>query len=383
VAVRRWGRTLAAPAAAVLAMTLGGCSPGGSTTDPAQPGRNGGTPSVQSSTPARPAVTFPWTPGRPQLGMHVYWVDNPKDSDEVIRAKTRRLVDYVTKLDVNSIALSFPIYTDGPRASAVRAAAGTPTPDRVASVLEEFRRSGMRTTLRPLLDERSLQAVDPKGWRGDIRPSSRDRWFASYGQLIVPYLRVAQTMGTKTFVIGAELNSLEGDPHWQTLVAHARQAFHREIGYSLNWDSYISRPLRVSVDRVGVDAYFPIDADDDAPVGALVKGWQRWLDQRSTGPMPRTVFDEVGAPAENGGYRHPGVWGTAGHPLNLLVQQRWFAAACQVARARKIAGLYWWKLDFHTDPAAADPTGDHHDSFVGRPAERTIKTCFTAWGAAT
>jgi hypothetical protein len=91
----------------------------------------------------------------------------------------------------------------------------------------------------------------------------------------------------------------------------------------------------------------------------------------------------VGAPAEDGAYHHPGVWGSAGGRLNLAVQERWFQAVCRVARARRMAGVYWWKLDFHTDPAAADPQRDVHDSFVGRPGERAIRSCFAAWAAAS
>ena len=376
-----WRGTTALALAAMLAVTVGACSPGtsrngGATGEGGAPG--GGADS--SAPPARPPVTFPWSPGRPQLGMHVYWVDNPEDSEEVLRAKARRIVGHVAPLHVNAIALSIPVFTGGPRSSSVRARGETPTPARVAAVLDELRRSRMRTTLRPLLDERSLQAVDSKAWRGNVQPASRDRWFAEYGRLLGPYLRVAQTGGVATVVVGAELNSLEGDRRWAGLLSQARREYRGELAYSVNWDSFAADKPVMRVDRLGVDAYFPVDADDDAPVRTLVAGWQRWLDRRGTGPMPDLVLDEVGAPAESGGYRHPGVWGTAGRPLDLAVQQRWFTAACQVARARRMAGLYWWKFDFHTDPAAADPVRDHHDSFVGRPAEQAIRACFAAWG---
>jgi len=379
VAERRSGTALLA--AVVLAVMLGACSPGSGSGDPETPGGAGLT-RASPATPTRPPVTFPWSPGRPQLGMHVYWIDNPRDTEEILRAKARRIVGYAAPLNVNSLALSFPVHTEGPRSSTVRAGRETPTADRIGAVLDELRRSRMRTTLRPLLDERSLQAADPKAWRGSIQPASRDRWFADYGQLLVPYLRVAQTNRVTTFVLGAELNSLEQDPRWAGLIAQARREYRGELGYSVNWDSFAKRKLRMPVDRLGVDAYFPVDADDDAPVRTLVTGWQQWLDRRTADALPDLVFDEVGAPAEKGGYRHPGVWGTAGHALDLAVQQRWFTAACQVARDREMAGLYWWKLDFHTDPATADPVRDHHDSFVGRPAEQAIKTCFAAWGRA-
>jgi hypothetical protein len=328
-------------------------------------------------------VTFPWKPGRPELGMNVYWVDKPNESEEVLRATARRVVDYVLTLDANSIAISFPFFTSGPRASSVHATRSTPSPHRVGVVLDEFHRSGVRTTLRPLMDEQTLLAVNRHSWRGSIEPVSRDGWFASYRQLITPYLKAAHDNHATTFVIGTELNSLENDPRWAALISQASREFGGEIAYAANWDSYVSRPIDTPVDRLGLNAYFPLDVGDDASVGVLVREWNRWLDRKTTGALPRLILSEVGAPAENGAYHHPGIWGRTGKPLNLAVQKRWFIAACQVARQRDMAGLYWWKLDFYVDPAKADPQHDPHDSFAGRPSEDAIQACFAAWGSAS
>lgn len=135
------------------------------------------------------------------------------------------------------------------------------------------------------------------------------------------------------------------------------------------------------VDQLGIDAYFKLEVGDEASIPMLVAGWNEWLDRRTSGPLPTLTLSEVGAPAEGGAYRHPAQWGHTDRPLNLDVQERWFTAACQVARQRRMAGLYWWKLDFRMDPAQADPVHDPHDSFVGRPAEHAIESCFSAWGS--
>jgi hypothetical protein len=328
-------------------------------------------------------VTFPWKPGRPELGVNVYWADNPEDSADVLRAKARRIIDYVLTLDANSIAVSFPVFTAGPRASTVYATKSTPSPRRVGIVLDEFHRSGVRTTLRPLLDERALLAVDRRAWRGNIEPASRDGWFASYRELITPYMRAARDNHATTFVIGTELSSLENDRRWAALISQTKRAFGGEVAYAANWDSYVSRPITMPVDRLGLNAYFPLELSDDASTSMLAAGWNRWLNRKTRGALPELVVSEVGAPAENGAYHHPGVWGTTGRPLNLAVQKRWFTAACQVARQRATAGLYWWKLDFHVNPARADPHQDIHDSFVGRPAEDAIQSCFSAWGSSS
>jgi hypothetical protein len=386
--------------AVLLVLSASGCSVLGSSDRspanhaegmavPSQAGATGQTsaPFGQALTPSEaptlegPQVTFPWRPGFPQLGMNVYWIDNPDDSEEVIRAKVRRIVDYVVTLDVNSIALSFPLYTSRPRANSVYAEESTPSASRVGFALDEFYRNGLRTTLRPLMDEANLVEADRTAWRGNIRPTDRDAWFARYREFLTPYLRAARDYHATTFVIGAELNSLEGDRRWTAVANLAEREFGGEIAYAVNWDSYVQRPIDMPVDQLGLDAYFKLEVGDDASVRALVEGWNDWLDRRARGPLPELLFAEVGAPAEDGAYRHPARWATTGKPLNVTVQERWFTAACQVAQQRQMAGLYWWKLDFHLDPAQADPLTDLHDSFVGRPAEAAIQSCFATWGA--
>jgi hypothetical protein len=310
-------------------------------------------------------------------------LDNPRDSDEVVRAKSRRVLSYLVGLDANSVSLSFPFFTSGPRASSVFGDDATPSPLRIGILLDEAHSAGFRTTVRPLMDEQALLAVSRKSWRGNLKPASRDKWFASYQEFLAPYLRVAQDRKAATFVVGTELNSLENDARWHRLIAEARRGFKGEIAYAANWDSYLSGDVDLPVDQVGIDAYFPVQVSDEASVTRLANGWQRWLDQKSERAMPTALIYEVGIPAENGAYRHPWVWGMAGEPLNLAIQERWYAAACQVARKREMRGIYWWKLDFHTDPATADAKHDIHDSFVGRPGERAIQACFSAWGSAT
>jgi hypothetical protein len=386
--VGRPRRVVAAAVVALVGLSLTACSAfdssgrGADVPDDTGAAPSNASPSAQPPPPG-PQVTLPWKPGRPQLGMNVYWIDSPTDSEEVIRGKARRMVDYLITLDANSVAISFPFFTSGPRASSVFGTRSTPSARRVGIALDEFHRGGLRTTLRPLLDEKSLLAVSRHSWRGNIEPVDRDAWFASYREFLTPYLQAAQRGRAATFVIGGELSSLESDPRWGPLIRVAKQIFRDEIAYAVNWDSYVRRTTHMPVDRLGIDAYFPLEVGDDVSTSTLVRGWNLWLDRRAKGPPPHLILSEVGAPAENGAYRHPATWASTGRPLNLAVQKRWFTAACQVARQRKMAGLYWWKVDFHEDPVRADPLRDKHDSFVGRPAEDAIQSCFSAWGSSS
>jgi hypothetical protein len=73
---------------------------------------------------------------------------------------------------------------------------------------------------------------------------------------------------------------------------------------------------------------------------------------------------------------------TPGEPLNEGIQSRWFGAACQAARDVGVDGVYYWRLDFSTNVAVADPVRDRHDSFLGRQAENAVRSCLDSWGGA-
>ncbi|MEU6357761.1 hypothetical protein ABZ896_52165 [Streptomyces sp. NPDC047072] len=359
----------------LVALVTAGCGPFGTAVS-----RSSSSPSPAPETTAAPAkVSRPWQPGDPQLGAQILWYAYSGETDTAVRTQALRLVDHMVALNMNAVAVSFPFSTAGPTADRVRATAATPSPRQLAILLDTAAAAGLRITLRPLLDERTLVAADPLAWRGSLAPADRAAWFRSYGAFLAPYLELAARHHVRTVVVGAELTSLEDDPRWRDLLTTARSLFPGELSYDANWDDYVSRHVPVPVDHLGVDAYFPLTGlGDDASVADLVAGWQRWLDRKSTGKLPRIVLSEVGIVASGGAYRHPAVWKSDG-PLDTTVQRRWFEAACQVARDRDMAGLYWWNLDFHADPGAADPRTDPPASFLSRPAESVIASCFRAW----
>lgn len=339
-------------------------------------------PQVGAADPAGPRVAAPWQPGWPQLGVQVYWVDTPADSDEVVRQKARRVLDHVVGLDANAVSVSFPFFADAIDASEVRTDVRTPDPRRLAIVLDEAHRLGLRTTVRPLLDEANLIEQDDRNWRGELDPADRAAWFASYQRFLTPYLEMAQTHEADTVVLAAELNALQDDPRWRPLLDFARTLFTGEIGYAANWDAYPEAVDGVPADAVGIDAYPQLGIAPTASVEEMAQGWRRWLDRTApAGPArPALLFYEVGAAAEARTLDNPAVPHRPGAALDQGVQSRWLAAACRVARDRGLRGLYLWKIEFDVDPARADPVADLHDSFLGREAERTMRDCFADWG---
>ncbi|WP_405613648.1 hypothetical protein OG292_14500 [Streptomyces sp. NBC_01511] len=353
---------------------------GADTADPKAPGATddiaGGSSDLDGTRVDRVAKV--WKPGMPQWGVQIYWEDEPKSqSDEFIEGQARKQAKYLIGLGANSVSLSFPFYTGGPTSNTLSAGPKTPSPQRVDRVLRVFREAGLRVTVRPLMDEKSLKP--PKGWRGNIDPASRSAWFASYEDFLTPYLKTAEKRKATTFVVGTELNSMEGEAGWSSLVGSAEKKFSGEISYDANWDNYVRGRIDMPVSHLGVDAYFPIKVPDSASVDTLVDGWNTWLDKKSTGPLPKIVIAEAGIGAMDGAYHAPGDFYTK-DTVNLKVQANWYKAVCRVVEQRRMGGVYWWSIHFQDDPNTApdDKTASRLD-FAGRPAsEKAIKACFTS-----
>ncbi|MEU6234161.1 hypothetical protein [Kitasatospora sp. NPDC047058] len=323
-----------------------------------------------------PKVARPWAKGSPEWGVQVYWLDDPADPETFVQGKADRIVKYVVGLNANALSVSFPFYTTGGKSNAVAARPTTPGPERLALLLDAAKRAGLRTTVRPILDEESLRAVKD-GWRGNIAPSDKDAWFASYATFLAPYLKTAQEHGATEFTIGTEFNSLENAPQWAGLVEQAKKTFHGEVVYDANWDNWSKGAVPVPTEQTGVDAYFPAKSlGDDASVGDLAASWNGWLDKRGKGPQPATKLTEVGIPAQKGAYKTPGDFYTK-RELNEPVQATWFTAVCQVAQERKLAGIYFWSLYFGIDPTLPTNQDTPRMDFAGRPAsEEAIRKCF-------
>ncbi|KUJ51320.1 hypothetical protein PV336_20045 [Streptomyces sp. MI02-2A] len=333
--------------------------------------------SASSSTDAL-QVTKPWKKGMPQWGVQLYWEEEKnKRSDTFIEAQAGKQAKYLIGLGANSVSVSFPFFIEDSTSNKLSAGAKTPSPERLERVLKVFKDAGFRTTVRPILDEGTLEQSN--GWRGSIEPASRSAWFASYKQFLTPYLKAAEDTKADTFVIGTELNSLEGDAGWDTLVSYAEKDFSGEVAYDANWDNYVTRRINMPVNHLGVDAYFPVKVPDTAPVQDLVKGWNDWLDKKATGSLPNILVSETGIGAMNGAYHAPGDFYVK-RAVNPQVQANWYNAVCQVVQDRKMQGIYWWSLWFDDDPNTKpdDKVASRLD-FAGRPlSERAIKSCFTS-----
>lgn len=367
-------------AAALAVLLAAGCSSGEG--DPldrlsdAPPAASGEPGASASAEPQVVQVRQPWQEGMRQHGIAIYFENNEDDTDQIVRAKAQKVLDHVVELGANSVSISFSFVMDSAYANAVRMDHPiTPSPARLGIVLDEANKRGLRTAVRPMLNERNLTTDDPDMWRGSIQPESRTKWFASYRDMLVEYAKVAEAAKSATFVVGTELNTMESSTNgWRTVATGVKDVFSGEIDYSANFDRLRKTGPAPGI-TLSVDAYPPLEVADSASVSRLVEGWNDWLDDAvGTGPLPDLVLAEVAIGARAGAYREP--WSPkAKGAIKPEIQQRWFDTACQVMHERDLGGIYFWMINMDTDPKAKASNRSPMD-FLGRPGEQNIARCF-------
>lgn len=363
--------------AAAGAGGAGGSTPGAS-------GASEASASAQASAGAPPSTQKPVLQvsaaakaTTQQLGIQVYW--HTSGTTEQVDSAAAKVLDYVVGLGANTVALTFPIYTDGVHPTKVYGVSGsTPSPATLDLVIKAAQARGLRVMLRPLIDETNI--MDSSGdWRGTIKPRSVSGWFAGYRSFITPYLRLAQQDSTDYFDLGVELDSLVFDrSEWAALDSYAAGIYHGELDYGDNWTSWQEGESYAPAAHIGVDAYPDVNLPDSASVAQLTTAWENWLEHRSSSTLRNTVLQEVGIAAASGSYHHPAAWAEAGRTPVSAIQINWFTAACNAAQSLGLPGIYFWDVDSYAEPAkgATSDTG----AFIGR-GDQAIKACFASgWG---
>ena len=344
------------------------------------------------SIPSRPVwwphqtvtVANQWHRGTRQLGIQVYWTANRNDSsDAVVRAKAQRIIDYAIALHANSIAVTFPFFTYGINSDTLYAKPNvTPSSRHIATFLTVAAQAHIRVTLRPVLNEDDLVARNPQAWRGSIEPSSRAAWFRSYYKLLLPYAAAAQAGHAATFVLGTELNSLQGAPEWTGLVRSLRSAYSGQLTYDENQDEFAADSANLPVPSHNVDAYPQFGLQDNASVALLTSSWETWLGAHPLSVRRELTLSEIGIDAVAGAYQNPWAWHSlANAPIDTRVQAAWFQAVCNAVSAERIGGgIYWWEVNFDASPAHPRRFESDRLTFLDRPAQRVIRHCFAKLG---
>lgn len=326
------------------------------------------------------AVRDPWHQGMRQLGIQVYWTANRTDSsDALIQAKAERIIDYAIRLNANSIAVTFPFFTYGLASDTVYANQKvTPSARHIAIFLAAAEKAHIRVTLRPVLNENALIAQNPFAWRGSIEPQNRAAWFRSYRKLLLPYVTAAEAGHAATFVLGTELNSLEGSPQWTGLVRSLRSVYRGQLTYDENYDEFASGSANPPVQSHDVDAYPQLGVPPSASVARLTWSWDAWLGAHPLSVRRELTISEIGIDAVAGAYENPWDWlSRASKPIDARVQAAWYQAACNALSTEQIGGgIYYWEVNFDANPTQPRAFESDRLTFLDRPGQQVIRNCF-------
>ncbi len=233
---------------------------------------------------------------------------------------------------------------------------------------------GMRVIIMPLL---LLEAPRGNEWRGKILPEDQTRWWADYREFIKIYAQAACEADAEVFMIGSELNRMEGFPdRWRSLIQFLRQEYSElKLGYSANWDRYWKVDFWNALDYAGVTTYYTLADHPEPTVREIYGAWQphkrkliAW--QRTVG-LP-VIFTEVGWYSRKGAATQPwNYYHNEGKPSQLEQANLYQAFLDVWAKQRMLGGIIFWEWTL-------DPGGPKDETYTpkGKLAEKIMRDYF-------
>jgi hypothetical protein len=248
--------------------------------------------------------------------------------------------------------------------------------DGISKTTELASKVGIKTILKPHLWVRD-------GWPGDIVMKSDtawQNWFKNYEKFIVHYARLAQKNNIEIFCVGTELQqTTKREKEWRTLIAKIRSVYNGKLIYAANFhEEYEHIKFWDALDYIGVQAYFPLAKNQQAPLSDLVKNWSEPLaavervHKKYNKPV---VFTEIGYRSDADAAIEPWRWPqeASGIQISNEAQANCYQAFFKAAWNKSwLAGVYFWKWYPHGPRRMA--TLDFTPQ--GKPAEKVLAENF-------
>jgi len=252
----------------------------------------------------------------------------------------------------------------------------------VARAVEMAHRGGLHVMLVPHL------WIESGAWRGELAPRDDrawSRWAESYRHFLLTWAAVAEATHAEMFSVGVELRSWVTTPRassFASIVRDVRGVYRGLLTYSANWDDVNDTVILRDVDVIGINAFYPLADQPNAPEAKLYEG-------------ARQVRQRVHALAEN--WRKPILFTEMGYttrPDPALRPWEWPDAmrdvkideAAQAAAYRALlgpmldepdfAGFFVWR--FYADPDDTSQEAPWGFSPRGKEAELVVRDAFAA-----
>jgi hypothetical protein len=330
---------------------------------------------VQAST--APGQTFVGTQdvtGKPLLGVDLYALSNYSAAD--VEYYGERTLQYIkTKLKADAVGIVWNLYAPSRGSDVIDSTAKTLSPANVGILTEIAEADGLQVTYRPLI----FVSDEPRApWEGRIQPRDPDRWFDSYYQVELPYLRLAQQFHITEFVAATEMHDLATSPGWAGFFQRIAAVYQGNVTYA-SWDGDYFPPKQhlLPADALGMDMY---EAMPGLPASAseaqVLRDWDKYFDKMPASVVEQTTIQEIGIEARAGAYKDPANLGAPG-ALDQQVQANWFTAACKTVRKYNMRGVFFWKVDLTDNPAFP---ASSLSTFEGKQGATAIAACASILG---
>jgi len=330
---------------------------------------------AKSSTPPARQAPVSTTIGsinvnaKPLLGVDLYATGNYPAS--VVQAYGERMLTYIKDtLKANAVGIVWNLYASSRSSNTVRVTSKTLSVANVEILTEIAKQDGLTVYYRPLIFVPSARADT---WEGKIMPADPAKWFSSYYQVELPYLKAAQQFGVPEFVAETEMQDMNSDPGWTPFFQRIARVYHGTVSYaSYDTDYFPPHSHLQDLTALGMDMYesFP-RLRPYASAASVLSAWEYYFNQVPKSVLERTTIQETGIEARAGAYADPSVLGAPGK-LDEKVQASWFTAACMAVRKYDMRGVFFFKVDLADNPAHPATS---LSTFEGKTGARAIASC--------
>jgi hypothetical protein len=251
------------------------------------------------------------------------------------------------------------------------------------------RKEGIEKTALSFHKKNIKIMLKPQIWiaRGDftghIKMASEKKWLAlesNYEKFIIDYAKIAEATRSEIFCIGTELNMFVSNrpTFWSKLINKIRKVYKGKITYAENWDTYKNVTFLAELDYIGIDAYFPLNAEKTPSIKAISTAWKplkKELASISKKYNRKILFTEFGYQSKDFTAKEP--WDHASNSaINLKAQENSLAVLfASFWNQDWFAGGFLWKwYDNHEE---AGGVSDSDYTVQNKPAEKIVKTFYS------
>jgi len=210
----------------------------------------------------------------------------PSNSTDYCTTNFFRSVDNLKTLGANIVSLAIPWSQKTITDSEIMPYDRTPTDQALRCGIEYVKSQDLEIGL--------LMYVETNGWRANIDPVDRDRWFRSMGLMAERYAKdFAQPYKARYFSLGTEMHHVASNEYnsynaaapgryrWPQIAADVRKHFTGTLTYSVQHSgdksiAFEDNDLIPSVDVIGFSGYWPLYANTK---DGLLREWQRVEDE--------------------------------------------------------------------------------------------------------